>query len=105
MPLTVALNSMTHLESKGIPPEVSKQLKQDVMEGRSLSDAMAKQPVIFTEMYINMVRAGEASGATGNGSPAAPAPVPSGVAPQGPAHGAEHADAADAGYLRQALRE
>ncbi|KMO73424.1 hypothetical protein BST22_01320 [Mycolicibacterium chubuense] len=37
-------------------------------------------------------RAGEASGATGNGSPAAPAPVPSGVPPQGPAHGAEHAD-------------
>src|SRR5262245_3907425 len=45
MPLTVALNSMTHLESKGIPPDVSKQLKQDVMEGRSLSDAMAKQPL------------------------------------------------------------
>jgi hypothetical protein len=33
MPLTVALNSMTHLESKGIPSEVSKGLKQDVMEG------------------------------------------------------------------------
>src|ERR1051325_4501098 len=26
MPLTVALNSMTHLESKGIPSDVSKQL-------------------------------------------------------------------------------
>src|SRR5947208_5095787 len=47
MPLTVALNSMTHLESKGISAEVSKQLKQDVMEGRSLSDAMAKQRLIF----------------------------------------------------------
>jgi type II secretory pathway component PulF len=39
MPLTVALNSMTHLESKGIAAEVSKELKQDVMEGRSLSDS------------------------------------------------------------------
>src|SRR5512140_2076058 len=29
MPLTVALNSMTHLETKGISAEVSKQLKQD----------------------------------------------------------------------------
>src|SRR5512140_3585399 len=29
MPLTVALNSMTHLETKGIPADVSKQLKQD----------------------------------------------------------------------------
>jgi type II secretory pathway component PulF len=63
MPLTVALNSMTHLESKGIPSEVSKMLKQEVMEGRGLSDAMAKQPLIFTELYVNMVRAGEQSGA------------------------------------------
>ena len=63
MPLTVALNSMTHLESKGIPSEVSKQLKQEVMEGRSLSDAMSKQPVIFSDLYVNMVRAGEQSGA------------------------------------------
>src|SRR5207253_4874524 len=63
MPLTVALNSMTHLESKGIAADVSKELKQDVMEGRSLSDSMAKQPRIFSDLYINMVRAGESSGA------------------------------------------
>jgi type II secretory pathway component PulF len=63
MPLTVALNSMTHLGSKGISSDVSKQLKQDVMEGKSLSDAMSKQPVIFSDLYINMVRAGEQSGA------------------------------------------
>ena len=63
MPLTVALSSMIHLESKGIPSDVSKQLKQDVMEGQSLSDAMAKQPVIFSDLYVNMVRAGESSGA------------------------------------------
>ena len=62
MPLTVALNSMTHLESRGIPADISKQLKQDVMEGRGLSDAMAKQPHIFSDLYINMVRAGEQSG-------------------------------------------
>src|SRR5689334_18036961 len=63
MPLTVALNSMTHLETKGIPAEVSRELKQDVMEGRSLSDSMSKQPRIFSDLYINMVRAGESSGA------------------------------------------
>lgn len=62
MPLTVALNSMTHLESKGIPTEVSRDLKQEVSEGRSLSDAMARQPRIFSDLYINMVRAGEQSG-------------------------------------------
>ncbi len=63
MPLTVALNSMTHLESKGVSAEVGKALKQDVMEGKSLSDAMAKQPLIFSDLYVNMVRAGEQSGA------------------------------------------
>ena len=63
MPLTVALNSMTHLESKGISSEVSKQLRQEVMEGRSLSDAMGKQPLIFLDLYVNMVKAGEQSGA------------------------------------------
>jgi len=47
MPLTVALNSMTHLESRGIPSEVSRDLKQEVSEGRGLSDAMARQPRIF----------------------------------------------------------
>jgi type II secretory pathway component PulF len=63
MPLTVALNSMTHLETKGISADVSRELRQDVMEGRSLSDAMSKQPRIFSDLYVNMVRAGESSGA------------------------------------------
>jgi len=62
MPLTTALNSMTHLETRGIPASVSKDLRQEVTEGRSLSDAMVRQPVIFSDLYINMVRAGETSG-------------------------------------------
>lgn len=62
MPLTVALNSMMHLESKGIPAEVTRELKQEVTEGRGLSDAMARQPRIFSDLYVNMVRAGESSG-------------------------------------------
>src|SRR5271170_56958 len=63
MPLTVALGSMAHLETKGIPADVSRQLKQDVTEGKGLSEAMAKQPVIFSNLYVNMVKAGEQSGA------------------------------------------
>ena len=62
MPLTLALNSISNIKTKGISPEVSKALKQDVMEGKSLSDSMAKQPVIFNDLYVNMVRAGEQSG-------------------------------------------
>lgn len=63
MPLTLALNSLANLGSKGIPPAVSLQLKQDVMEGRSLSEAMARQPRVFSDLFVNMVRAGEQSGA------------------------------------------
>jgi type II secretory pathway component PulF len=63
MPLTMALNSMCSLTSKGIPSEVPKMLKQDVTEGRSLSDAMAKQSEVFPPIVVNMVRAGEQSGA------------------------------------------
>lgn len=63
MPLTMALHSMSSLTSKGIPGSVSQQLKQDVIEGRSLSDAMARQSDIFPDLVINMVRAGEQSGA------------------------------------------
>ena len=62
MPLTVALGSMANLESKGIPTEVSRELKQEVTSGRSMSDAMARQPRIFSDLYVNMVRAGEQSG-------------------------------------------
>jgi len=63
MPLSTALNSMTYLETKGIPSDVSRQLKQEVSEGRGLSDAMAKQPRVFSDLYVNMVKAGESSGA------------------------------------------
>ncbi|MEI7534868.1 MAG: type II secretion system F family protein [Verrucomicrobiae bacterium] len=62
MPLTVALTSMGHLQTRGIPAEVSRELKQEVTEGRSLSDAMVRQPRIFSDLYVNMVRAGESSG-------------------------------------------
>jgi type IV pilus assembly protein PilC len=62
MTLVTALNSMTHLESRGIPAAVARDLKTEVTEGRSLSDAMAKQPRIFSELYVNMVRSGEQSG-------------------------------------------
>ncbi|HEY5345722.1 MAG TPA: type II secretion system F family protein [Verrucomicrobiae bacterium] len=62
MPLTLALNSMMHLQSPGIPAEVSRELKQEVTEGRGLSDAMAHQPRIFSDLYVNMVKAGESSG-------------------------------------------
>ena len=38
-------------------------VSEDVETGASLSEAMAKHSAIFDELYVNMVRAGEASGA------------------------------------------
>lgn len=63
MPLTAALNSMCNLETRGIRSEVSQQVRQDVLEGKSLSAAMARQSTIFPPLVINMVEAGEQSGA------------------------------------------
>jgi type IV pilus assembly protein PilC len=36
---------------------------EDIESGNTLSESMAKQPKAFDELYVNMVRAGEASGA------------------------------------------
>tara|TARA_B100000678_G_scaffold99090_1_gene82785 strand:+ start:349 stop:1644 length:1296 start_codon:yes stop_codon:yes gene_type:complete len=63
MPLSVALNSMISISGKGISEEVAMELRQNVTEGKTLSEAMRRHPVIFNEMSINMVRAGEESGA------------------------------------------
>ena len=37
-------------------------VKAQVNEGSSLGDAMARHPKVFQELYVNMIRAGEASG-------------------------------------------
>ena len=37
-------------------------VREQIREGTSFADALATHPKIFAEMYINMVRAGEASG-------------------------------------------
>lgn len=63
MPLTAALQSMASLSSKGIPSDISRQLKQDVTEGKSLSEAMGRQAHIFPELVVNIIKAGESSGA------------------------------------------
>jgi len=39
------------------------QTRERVNEGSSLADALAEHPKLFSELFVNMVRAGEASGA------------------------------------------
>jgi len=41
---------------------IMSELKQDVNEGASLANALAKHPKVFSNVYINMVQAGEESG-------------------------------------------
>ena len=48
-------------ESKGIKKALS-QVTEDIRGGTSISGAMAKQPKVFSNFYVNMIRAGEESG-------------------------------------------
>ena len=38
-------------------------MRERVVEGGTLADAMKAHPRVFNDLYVNMVRAGEASGA------------------------------------------
>jgi general secretion pathway protein F len=57
--------SLTTLVSQTMHPQLKKtlaQIKEEVNEGNSLTVSMSHFPKIFPPFYINMVRAGEASG-------------------------------------------
>lgn len=62
VPLVRALNSLeTHSESPALKAILANIISQ-VEGGTPLGDALAKHPNTFSEVYINMVRAGEAAG-------------------------------------------
>lgn len=62
VPLLRALNSLaTHTESKPLKKVLST-LITDVQSGAQLADSLAKYPNTFSDVYVNMVRAGEAAG-------------------------------------------
>src|SRR5690606_3218340 len=60
------LRSLRILESQEKPGALKNSLMgviEDVESGNTLSEAMAKQPKAFDNLYVNMVKAGEAGGA------------------------------------------
>ncbi|MBI5068516.1 MAG: type II secretion system inner membrane protein GspF [Deltaproteobacteria bacterium] len=57
--LTALVDQVDHERMKRVVSEV----KQRVNEGASLADAMAAHPKAFGTLYVNMIRAGESSGA------------------------------------------
>lgn len=62
VPLLRALNSLEqHTESAALRKVLGTIIK-DVQDGSALGDALAKYPNIFSDVYVNMVRAGEAAG-------------------------------------------
>jgi len=62
VPLLRALTTLKEqTESAGLKKTLE-QVTMDIQGGMSLSDALGKHPKVFSDIYINMVRAGEAGG-------------------------------------------
>jgi len=62
LPLMEALSALMDQLEKGELKRIVAGVRERVKEGSSLAVALAQYPSVFSEIYINMVRAGEASG-------------------------------------------
>jgi general secretion pathway protein F len=62
IPLIGALASLIDQSTTPALKRVLAQIRDSVNEGSTLTDSLAKHPRIFSNVYINMVRSGEASG-------------------------------------------
>jgi general secretion pathway protein F len=63
LPLVECLSTLIEQMEQPVLKRVLSHVRQQVREGRSLADALRSHPRIFSEIYVNMVRAGEESGA------------------------------------------
>lgn len=63
IPLIQALDSLVEQTRNSVLKKVIAQVKGAVNEGNTLTNALAEHPKLFSSIFINMVRAGEASGA------------------------------------------
>ncbi len=62
VPLPKSLETLAEQAENKYFKEVISNINHDVESGIALGDAMAKHPKVFSEVYVNMVRAGEAGG-------------------------------------------
>lgn len=62
VPLTRALSTMQGQTESKYFKEVVSNITKDISSGISLGDAFSKYPSVFSEVYVNMVKAGEAGG-------------------------------------------
>ena len=63
LPIVEALNALIDQTENVRLKKVITQVREGVNEGSSLSDAMSRFPKVFSELYVNMINAGESSGA------------------------------------------
>jgi type II secretory pathway component PulF len=63
MTLGNALNTLASRNTGKDSDIIIASLRDEILRGTSLSDALKRHPKIFTNLYVNMIRAGEASGA------------------------------------------
>jgi general secretion pathway protein F len=63
IPLVEALGALVEQVEHDRLKRVISDVKQRVNEGASLADALGAHPKVFTTLYVNMIRAGESSGA------------------------------------------
>jgi len=62
LPLVQALDILSKQSESKALQEVTRQVVYDVESGHTVADALAKHPKAFSELYVNMVAAGEAGG-------------------------------------------
>jgi general secretion pathway protein F len=62
LPLDRSLNIIAEVSEAGEMKGVVQAVLRSIREGSSFSDALQKHPKVFSRLYINMVRAGEAGG-------------------------------------------
>lgn len=62
VPLLRALNTLQQQSESQKLREILAAINKDVQGGMSLGDAFSKHPETFSDIYVNMVRAGEAGG-------------------------------------------
>lgn len=63
MTLGRALHTLAQRKDESVQAQIVRRLRDEVVQGSSLSDALRIYPDTFQQLYISMVRAGEASGA------------------------------------------
>src|SRR5438874_1110562 len=62
LPLVQALDILSQQTENKILADVTRQVVYDVESGQTLADALRKHPKAFSDLYVNMVAAGEAGG-------------------------------------------